>query len=47
MTAVVTLENVSVRYLSVAEPAISDVSLCVEPGELLLLAGHPVAARAP
>src|SRR6202035_3163162 len=39
MTAVVTLENVSVRYLSAAEPAISDVSLCVEPGELLLLAG--------
>jgi ABC-type glutathione transport system ATPase component len=39
MTAVVTLENVSVRYLSAAEPAISDVSLCGEPGELLLLAG--------
>ena len=35
----VTLENVSLRYLSAAEPAISDVSLCVEPGELLLLAG--------
>ena len=41
MAAVVTLENVSVRYLSVAEPAISDVSLRVEPGELLLLAGPP------
>jgi energy-coupling factor transporter ATP-binding protein EcfA2 len=39
MTAVVTLENVSLRYLSAAEPAISDVSLCDETGELLLLAG--------
>ena len=34
----VTLENVILRYLSAAEPAISDVSLCVETGELSLLA---------
>jgi energy-coupling factor transporter ATP-binding protein EcfA2 len=39
MTALVTLENVSVKYLAGSQPALTDISLHVDPGELLLLAG--------
>jgi energy-coupling factor transport system ATP-binding protein len=39
MTAIVSLEDLTYRYPGVAAPALRDVSLEIEPGELVLLAG--------